>query len=333
MATARSIAHRVRFLTLPLVAALSVAVVGAVGRADPPMTKDQAKQKVAQINQQLGDMAEAFNKAKYDEDQAKSRESNLQAQIDSQQGKVDGLSEAVAEWAAAAYRGGRVSELTSLLETNSPQTFLDQMATLNHLSEQQRGNLNQLVKARRELEKQLTDAKTAVDKASQARAAAEQQLAGKATLEAQRDSLITQYGLSSRSTDMGTPPDLGSAPPPSGSAAVAVEWAKKELGKPYEWGQDGPSSFDCSGLTEWAWGHAGVSLPHQSYEQAVSVHRISTSQLAAGDLVFFGSSFSAIHHVGLYVGGGTMIHAPEPGESVKYAPVSAGGHLVAAGRP
>jgi cell wall-associated NlpC family hydrolase len=333
VATARSIAHRVRFLTLPLVAVLSVAVLGAVGRADPPMTRDQAKQKVAEINQQLGDMAEAYNKAKFDEDQAKAKASGLQAQIDSQQGKVDGLGEAVAEWAAAAYRGGRVSELTSLLETNSPQTFLDQMATLNHLSRQQRGNLNQLIKARRDLERQLTDAKAEVDKAGQARAAAEQQLANKSTLEGQRDSLTRQYGLSSRSTDMGTPPDLGDAPPPSGAAAVAVEWAKKALGKPYEWSADGPSSFDCSGLTEWAWRHAGVDLPHQSYEQAVSVHRIPISELAAGDLVFFGSSFNSIHHVGIYVGGGTMIHAPEPGESVKYAPVSAGGHLVAAGRP
>jgi len=105
-------------------------------------------------------------------------------------------------------------------------------------------------------------------------------------------------------------------PPPAvkGSAAKAVETARAQLGKPYEWAAAGPDSFDCSGLTMYAWSAAGVSLPHSSRAQYSSLPHVARSQLQPGDLVFFGSP---IHHVGIYEGGGTMINAPETGENVR----------------
>jgi cell wall-associated NlpC family hydrolase len=106
-----------------------------------------------------------------------------------------------------------------------------------------------------------------------------------------------------------TPP-----PPVKGGAGKAVATAAAQMGKPYEWAADGPDSFDCSGLTMYAWGSAGVSLPHSSQAQYASLPHVARSQLQPGDLVFFGSP---IHHVGIYEGGGVMINAPETGENVR----------------
>jgi cell wall-associated NlpC family hydrolase len=114
-----------------------------------------------------------------------------------------------------------------------------------------------------------------------------------------------------------TPPDeepTGPPPPVKGGAGTAVSVAAQQMGKPYEWAAEGPDSFDCSGLTMYAWGKAGVSLPHSSGAQYASLPHVSRAQLRPGDLVFFGSP---IHHVGIYEGGGVMINAPETGENVR----------------
>ncbi|MGW1930764.1 C40 family peptidase, partial [Streptomyces sp. NPDC001919] len=105
---------------------------------------------------------------------------------------------------------------------------------------------------------------------------------------------------------------------PAGRASQAVSFARAQLGKPYVWGATGPSGYDCSGLTQAAWRAAGVTLPRTTYTQINAGRRVSRSQLAPGDLVFF---YSGISHVGLYIGGGQMIHAPRPGAPVRIAPI------------
>jgi cell wall-associated NlpC family hydrolase len=107
----------------------------------------------------------------------------------------------------------------------------------------------------------------------------------------------------------------GNAPAPSGSAQVAVDTARAQLGKPYVYAGSGPDVFDCSGLTMYAWAAAGVSLSHNAEAQYMSLPHVSQSELQPGDLVFFGAP---IHHVGIYVGGGTMIEAPYTGVDVRY---------------
>ncbi len=107
-------------------------------------------------------------------------------------------------------------------------------------------------------------------------------------------------------------------------------WAEKVLGRPYQWGAAGPYSFDCSGLTMWAYRHVGVYLPHFSGGQINYGHRVSRSNLQPGDLVFFGSP---IHHVGMYVGGGDFIEAPHTGDVVKISSLSGRGDYVGACRP
>jgi peptidoglycan DL-endopeptidase CwlO len=102
----------------------------------------------------------------------------------------------------------------------------------------------------------------------------------------------------------------------SGRGGAAVAAAESVLGRPYVWGASGPSSFDCSGLTMWAWTHAGVGLSHSSSAQYGSGAHMSQSALQPGDLLFF---YSPISHVGMYIGGGQMIHAPHTGDVVRIA--------------
>ena len=106
---------------------------------------------------------------------------------------------------------------------------------------------------------------------------------------------------------------------PNSRAAAAVSYAYQKLGSPYVWGATGPDAFDCSGLIQAAYRNAGISLPRTTYAQINAGQRVSQSELLPGDLVFF---YSGISHVGIYVGHGQMIHAPNPSAPVRVAPLN-----------
>jgi cell wall-associated NlpC family hydrolase len=116
--------------------------------------------------------------------------------------------------------------------------------------------------------------------------------------------------------------------PPASGASAAVAKAKEQIGKPYQWGGSGPDSFDCSGLTSFAWRAGGRSLPHSSRSQWSATTRVAIGALQPGDLLFYGEP---IHHVGIYVGSGQMVEASETGTPVRYASIHRK-DLVGAGR-
>ena len=121
-----------------------------------------------------------------------------------------------------------------------------------------------------------------------------------------------------------------SAPPASSSAGVAINAAMSQLGVPYRFAAEEPGgAFDCSGLTKYAWGRAGVSLPHQSSAQYASIPHVSKDEVAPGDLIFY---YAPIGHVGMYIGNGQLIHAPRTGDVVKVSNVN-WGKVVGVGRP
>lgn len=121
-----------------------------------------------------------------------------------------------------------------------------------------------------------------------------------------------------------------SAPAVSGLAGIAVQAAYGQLGVPYRYATSLPGvSFDCSGLTHYAWGQAGVYLPRNSRAQAAATPRVSPAAAQPGDLIFY---YSPISHVGIYVGGGQLVHAPNSGTVVKVASVS-WNKVTAVGRP
>jgi cell wall-associated NlpC family hydrolase len=103
------------------------------------------------------------------------------------------------------------------------------------------------------------------------------------------------------------------------AAEVAVQWAKRELGKPYVWGAAGPDSFDCSGLTMYVYAQAGIALPHYTGAQWNSGRHVPLSSVRPGDLIFY---FHDLSHVAIYIGGGEVIHAPHTGDVVRIAPMN-----------
>ncbi len=117
-----------------------------------------------------------------------------------------------------------------------------------------------------------------------------------------------------------TPPAEAPAPPPAPTPGELAVWAAlSRLGSPYVWGGSGPTSFDCSGLTMWAWGQVGVGLGHYTGSQHAQTQPISEAELQPGDLVFYwrGGRSGDPSHVGLYVGDGNIVHAPGRGRPVQ----------------
>lgn len=143
-----------------------------------------------------------------------------------------------------------------------------------------------------------------------------------------------QGGSAGDSASSNTNTDSGNAP------SSVVDIALAQVGKPYVWGAGGPGSFDCSGLTSYAYAQVGVSIPHQSQQQYNVVARkghlvYDIGSLKPGDLVFWGNggSASAIYHVGIYIGGGRYVHASSPGVGVITSTLSTGGNYVGGGSP
>ena len=124
--------------------------------------------------------------------------------------------------------------------------------------------------------------------------------------------------------------DPGTFPAPSPGAAAAVEFARAQIGDPYVYAAAGPDTWDCSGLTMVAWALSGVGMEHNALAQFLSLPKVPLDQLAPGDLVFFGNP---IHHVGIYVGAGTMIEAPHTGAFVRYASIFRDDLVLQAARP
>ncbi|WP_331724011.1 bifunctional lytic transglycosylase/C40 family peptidase [Streptomyces sp. NBC_00005] len=147
-------------------------------------------------------------------------------------------------------------------------------------------------------------------------------------------------------------PSSGSKTATTTQAATAINAAKAMLGTPYSWGggdAHGPSTgtccspkgrsgkeitgFDCSGLTLYAYAKAGISLPRTAAQQYAASEPVKPGDVQPGDLVFYGSSPSSIHHVGIYIGGGWILDAPRPGTQVRYDPMDTMTDLIAVGRP
>lgn len=130
---------------------------------------------------------------------------------------------------------------------------------------------------------------------------------------------LEQQGVTEAQRELTTAGALPTDRPASSEGGRAVHYAMDQLGKPYQWGAQGPSAYDCSGLTSEAWEHAGTPIPRTSQEQWRRLSRVPLKELRPGDLVIY---FPEATHVAMYVGDGKVVQAPRPGESVKLTPLA-----------
>jgi cell wall-associated NlpC family hydrolase len=150
--------------------------------------------------------------------------------------------------------------------------------------------------------------------------------AEQARREAARRAIVAAAAAKARSLGFA---DLADTPAPSRVAAAAVRAALAQVGKPYRWGATGPATFDCSGLTRFAYTAAGLTLPRTSRQQWSAGRHLEVAELRPGDLIFWAhdpADPSTIHHVGMYVGQGLMVHAPHTGALVRVDPLRASGY-------
>lgn len=343
MASSRHTPGLVRLTVISTIAALAVGLSPGISQAAPsrpstPTTSTQAAAKVSELGNKLEQLSEQVNGAKINLAKliAAARVAYQQAEpVDRRYAVVAGQ---VSKIIVAAYKSAPFGEFTAFLSSASPEDFLAQLAALDRVSAQRAA----LIASVSPLKAQMDQVKSRADQAVAAARAQSAALTRQQTLltrqigqyKALYDRLsnteqFSLYGFNGVADRSGRIP-LGPLPLPNTvAAAKAVAAAISVIGDPYVWGSAGPNSFDCSGLTMWAWAHAGVSLPHQSADQYNVLPHIPLDQIEPGDLLFF---YSPIHHVAIYVGNDTMIHAPTSGDHVRYAPVDTA-NLVGAGRP
>jgi cell wall-associated NlpC family hydrolase len=288
------------------------------------------KAKVAVIYEETEQVTEKLDGAQEKQDKLQKQVSQIQDEVAREQGELNDLRDDLGALASAQYRSGGIDESVQLLLSANPDDYLDKASTLDQLSSQQAEALRQIAAKQRTLDQQKAEAATKLQELDETRAqlvknkkdiqaklTAARNLLNTLTAAQQASIAASDASAASRAS---TRVDLGDDTAATARAAAALNAAKTKIGAPYVYGASGPSSFDCSGLTSWAYAQAGVSIPRTSESQASAGTRIySQSQLKPGDLVIF---YSDYHHVGLYAGNGMVLHAPRTGESVKYEAIS-----------
>ncbi|MFI2778253.1 C40 family peptidase [Streptomyces sp. ALB3] len=313
-------------------AATATALEGAA-QADPQRTPAQVEAEVDRLYHDAEVATEKYNGAK---EQAAASEKSLDALRDEAARRTERLNaarDALGSFATAQYRAAGIDPAVRLALSSDPDEYLERASYEARAHDRQAGAVNGVRRQLGDLAQLRARAEDELTVLASRRAALEEhrdtvraKLAGArkllATLTAGQRAAYERsadaaHGGGAVRADRGTP--RGAVAAPNARAAQAVAFAYGAIGKPYVWGATGPSSFDCSGLTQAAWRAAGVSLPRTTYTQINAGQRVSRSELAPGDLVFF---YPGVTHVGLYIGGGQMIHAPRPGAPVRIAPVS-----------
>jgi peptidoglycan DL-endopeptidase CwlO len=313
------------------------------------LTISQVENRLAVLNRQADIATEAYDSIRVRVHQAVVRMTGLRADLHRQQTLVTNLRNEIVATALSDYTStGGLSTSASFLLARRPSQFIDALATTAVVEHQQAGLLTRFTQQQNQLgvrEKQAARELAAIttDRSQQAarqdaveakikaaktllgslkeqarrRVLARERAAAQATVAPpSRSDVRPPAGTSQQSA---TVPQPAPAPPASGRAAIAVQTALAQLGKPYVYGAAGPDAFDCSGLTMYSWAAAGVSLSHASSVQSGEGVPVAISDLRPGDLVFY---YSPVSHVAMYIGNGQVVHAPHPGASVEIVPLT-----------
>ncbi|MGY1811484.1 C40 family peptidase [Blastococcus sp. SYSU D00820] len=342
-----------RRAALVLAGAIGVALVPGPAAAEEPTSSAEAAALLAARGHELEVITEEFNVARDELAAQQAAAQAAAAQAAAAQTAVQAAREQVSDIARTAYTGPSMGSLQAMLTSGSAEEFVDRVGLLETVADHQGVVLAQAVGA-------LDSAAAAQAAADAAAAQAQQTFDAVAAQQADLEAQIADYradferlsaaeqraAIEAASTHGGTvagasrdereEPAAGPAAAPSApvvassnAAQMAVDTAMAQRGKPYVWAAGGPSSFDCSGLTQFAYRAAGISLPHSSRMQSTMGQAVSRADLQPGDLVFF---YSPVSHVGIYIGNGQMVHAPTSGDVVKVASIDVMGGYAGARR-
>lgn len=346
---------KIRFTCMLAVALLLSAAVPAY--ASPAAVADKQKQAMAvkaqvdALDVKMEVASEDFNKASSAYKAISTKVKNTKSHLVALTGHQDQLQGSLGVRADGMYRNGQTGLIAVLLGSRTFDDFASTWDMLNQVNKQDAGTVQDLKDTRVQVtavEKTLVveqaDAKTQLNTMTTRKSQITAQLqerkkalvgveAEVAALQAADDAarLAAARALVSRrsSSSGGSSNGGGHYPTPTIPAhGTVVDFARSRLGCRYVWAASGPNEFDCSGLALWCYAKLGISLPHSSRDQINVGQRVSLADLQPGDLVFFGHP---IHHVGIYIGGGMMIHAPHTGDVVKISPLE--GNFAGASRP
>ncbi|WP_328562258.1 NlpC/P60 family protein [Streptomyces coelicoflavus] len=308
-------------------AATATGLGGTTVQAAPQPTAAQVRAKVDKLYQKAEVATEKYNGAKEKADAAEQRLEDLRDEAARKEDRLNSAREALGSVAAAQYRSGGLDPALQLALSSDPDRYLDGAAFAERAGVRQKATVGRVRKELRDIEQLRGAARVEVTSLKSRRAELKRHretVTGKLEKARRLLSRLTaeeRADVGDRASRSAPGPREGlsaSSQAPNSRAAAAVAYAYQKLGSPYVWGATGPNAFDCSGLTQAAYRAAGVSLPRTTYAQIDAGQRISRSELLPGDLVFF---YSGISHVGIYVGNGQMIHAPNPSAPVRVAPI------------
>ncbi|SDK72777.1 Cell wall-associated hydrolase, NlpC family [Nonomuraea maritima] len=321
-----------------------------LGRTNAELATAQAR--LDELAAEAGRLVEAYNGARVLLRRAEQTHEQAKARLTAADAEVEAARRDVAVLAAESYGGlGLMGPMVGMLvDRGTTDGYLHRASILGHLQGQRAAILTRMRDAQEVAAILRTQAagahvaqQAAAERARQAETAAREAVARqrretralrdrKETLQRKLDAARSRAERLARKRAASVAGLLGRG---STRGDVAANWALSQLGKPYVWAADGPSSYDCSGLTMRAWERAGVRLDHWTGTQWTSGPRVPLDQLRRGDLLFFGritDDPGSIHHVGIYVGRGQMVHAPQTGDVVRVASIWRG-DLVGATRP
>ena len=326
------------------VVGILLSVLAVVPAQAAPATAAEAGRLMAARSHDLEVLTEKFDAARVrlaaEEQLARSATVKMKAAyvvLGTAQNQVRGI-------ARSAYTGDGSNAFATMMTSKNATDFVDRMTTLQTIAGHQDVVLQTADAASRvAAQAQATAHAAAVAARTQYNALAAQQASIKqqvasytadfARLSAaeQQVAVAAADGGTTQASRADRPAIAPSGPIVAGSRAaqIAVDTALAQRGKPYVWAADGPGSFDCSGLTMYAYGAAGIGLPHSAAMQSQMGQPVSRSQLQPGDLVFF---YSPVSHVGIYIGNGEMVHAPTTGDVVKISNIDVMGYFAGARR-
>jgi cell wall-associated NlpC family hydrolase len=224
--------------------------------------------------------------------------------------------QAVAQLAAENYMNSGLDPTLQALTAGNPNQFLNQASTIAELDQSSGAKVNTLSS---EVNQALRAKQTADQQVAAVEALQVQMNAKKQAIQAKIDVVNSAAMKQAMAvfTQTGSYPNI-TIPTANTVGAQALQAALTRRGDPYVWGAAGPSQFDCSGLVVWAYGQEGIALPHYTGSLWNSGVHVARADLEPGDLVFF---FADISHVGIYVGNGLMVDAPDFGQDVQIQPI------------